>query len=324
LARAERLAEAVRSGGRAGFEAAMAADLRYSRNFRLALRLHALTGFQGWLAHELAQRFANLMSKRSVAQRLLVFASEHIQPLLGPEATAQIIDIHRKRLNLIESALQALSLQYPSYALWLQESYLGAVAREMERLRYHEMLEQFLISGEVYADLLHQLKARWRHIDRHPPLDIELGAADLVKRVPLFQDLNPEALAAICRLLKPRLALPDQPILVRGRHSDAMCFVASGAVKVHLPDQTYIELGSGEFFGELALMSDESFAPTVTSLGYSKLLMLAGRDFQALLARDAALRERIEAVARQRLRAVAAWKKLQEDARNAPDASPAA
>jgi len=323
LARAERLGEAVRSGGRAGFEAAIAADLRYSRNFRLALRLHALTGFQGWLAYELAQRFANLMSKRSVAQRLLVFAGEHIQPLLGHEATAQIIEIHRKRLDLIETSLQAMSLQYPSYALWLQESYLGAVAREMERNRYHEMLEQFLISGEVYADLIRQLKARWRHIDHHPLLDIELGAADLVKRVPLFEDLSPGALGAISKLLKPRLALPDQPILVRGRHNDSMCFVASGAVKVHLPDQTYIELGSGEFFGELALMSDESFAPTVTSLGYSKLLMLAARDFQALLARDPALRGRIEAVARQRMRAVAAWKKLQQDTRDAQDASPA-
>jgi len=332
LARAERLAEAVRSGGRAGFEAAIAADLRYSRNFRIALRLHDLFGFQAWLAYELAQRFSNLMSKRSVAQRLLVFAREHIQPLLGPEATAQIIEVHRRRLDLIESSLQAMSLQYPSYALWLQESYLGRVARELERARYHEMLEQFLISGEVYADLIRQLKARWEHIDRHPPLDIELSADELIKRVPLFEGLNPASLAAISRLLKPRLALPDQPILVRGRHNDAMCFVASGAVKVHLPDQTYVELGSGEFFGELALMSRSAFAPTVTSLGYSKLLMLGGRDFQALLGRDPELRARIEAVARQRMRAVAAWEKLQQDGaagqgeapRQPGDAAPAA
>src|SRR5690606_10959962 len=52
LARAERLSDAVRAGGRSGFEAAIAADLRYSSGFRIALRLHYLFGFQEWLRRE--------------------------------------------------------------------------------------------------------------------------------------------------------------------------------------------------------------------------------------------------------------------------------
>ena len=83
LARAERLEDAIRLGGVEGFEKAIAADVRYSTGFRLALRVHYLFGFQGWLAHELGQRFANLMSKRSVAQRLILFTREQITPLLG-------------------------------------------------------------------------------------------------------------------------------------------------------------------------------------------------------------------------------------------------
>jgi CPA1 family monovalent cation:H+ antiporter len=209
---------------------------------------------------------------------------------------------------MIENALQALDLQYPAYALWLQESYLGRVARELERMRYRDMLDQFLISGEVYADLMAQLKDRWRHIDTHPPLDIELGNADLIQRVPLFEGLSPDSLRAISRLLRPRLALPDQPILSKGAME--MCFVASGAVTVHLPDGTDAELGSGEFFGELALLGKEDLVPNVTSLGYSRLLMLSERDFRALLARDPDLRERIEKVAKQRLRAIEVWRQF--------------
>jgi monovalent cation:H+ antiporter, CPA1 family len=38
--------------------------------------------------------------------------------------------------------------------------------------------------------------------------------------------------------------------------------------------------------------------------------MLTSRDFHALLARDADLRERIELVARQRLRAIEVWKQF--------------
>lgn len=310
LARAERLEDALRTGGLEGFEAAIVADVRYSRGFRIALRLHYMFGFQSWLARELGQRFANLMSKRSVAQRLIVFAREQVTPILGEEATQRIVLAHQRRLDLIENALQALNLQYPSYALWLQESYLGRAARELERIRYRDMLAQFLISGEVYTDLMAQLKSRWHHIDRHPPLDIELSAAQLIKRVPLFEGLSPDSLRAISKLLKPRLALPDQPVLTQGRHGEEMCFVASGAVAVHLPDGTMVELGSGEFFGELGLLDQAHLISDVTSLGYSKLLMLTSRDFHALLARDADLRERIELVARQRLRAIEVWKQF--------------
>ncbi|OZI21281.1 sodium:proton exchanger [Bordetella genomosp. 9] len=309
LARAERLEDAVRAGGVSGFENAIAADVRYSRSFRAALRLHYLFGFQRWLANELAQRFAALMCKRSVAQRVILFAGQQLKVMLGEEATQRIVVAHQRRLDAIENALQALNLQYPSYALWLQESYLGRVARQLERMRYRDMLDQFLISGEVYADLTHQLERRWAHIDKHPPLDIELSAAELIKRVPLFENLSADSLRAISRLLRPRLALPDQHVL-KDRAGEEMCFVASGAVAVHLPDNTTIELGSGEFFGELALLGEQALVPDVTSLGYSKLLMMSARDFRALLAHDADLRERIEKVARQRLRAIEVWKQF--------------
>ena len=84
-----------------------------------------------------------------------------------------------------------------------------------------------------------------------------------------------------------------------------------------------IELGSGEFFGELGLLGEQQIAPEVTSLGYSKLLMLASRDFHALLARDEHLRERIQVVAKQRLRAIEVWKQFsQANAAPAPVPAP--
>jgi CPA1 family monovalent cation:H+ antiporter len=318
LARAERLDDAVRQGGIAGFDDEVAADVRYTNGFRLALRAHYRFGFQSWLARELAQRFASLMSKRSVVQRLVIFARNEIEPLLGKPAADLIIVALQRRLHLIEHALQSLALQYPAYAQWLQESYLGRVARELERRRYRSMLEQFLISGEVYADLTEQLEARWRHIDHRPPLDMEMSKAELIARVPLFEGLAPGNLRAIGKLLKPRLALPDQPIMQRGKQSAEMCFVASGSVVVHLPDGTEAELGSGEFFGELALLGHVDLIPHVTSLGYTKLLFLTQRDFDALLAHDPDLRSRIQVVAKQRLRAVEVWRQFSATAPDHP------
>ncbi len=315
LARAEHMSDAVRSGGVKGFEAAIAADLRYSTGFRMALRMHYLFGLQGWLARELAKRFTNLMAKRSVAQQLIRFAEKEIQPLLGPEATDTIIQAHRHRLVLLENALQAMNLQYPIFAQWLQEAYLGRMARALERLRYRDMLAQFLITGEMYSDLVKQIDLRWSHVQKHPALDIAMSASDLIKRVPLFEGLAPEALRAIAKLLKPRLAVPDQHIRMQVGRSRAMYIVASGAVTIHLPDKTTVELGTGEIFGEMAMVAGTEFEAKVTSLGYSRLLMLLEGDFDTLLKRDPALREKIDTVVKQRLRALEVWQEFQSGER---------
>ncbi len=315
LARAERMSDAVRTGGLQGFRAAISADLRYSPAFRIALRLHYIFGFQGWLTRELAKRFTNLMSKRSVAQHLVEFAEEEIQPLLGKEATDEIVQAHRYRLAQLDTALQALSLQYPKFALWLQEAYLGRMARALERLRYRDMLSQALITGEMYADLIKQTERRWQHVQQHPSLDISMGATELIQRVPMFEGLSPENLKAISKLLKPRLAVPDQHIRMHTRRNRAMYIVASGAVNIRLPDQSCVELGTGEIFGEIGLMSESSFEADATSLGYSRLLMLQERDLDKLLNRDPALREKIEAVVKQRLRALEVWREFQSGVR---------
>jgi CPA1 family monovalent cation:H+ antiporter len=62
-----------------------------------------------------------------------------------------------------------------------------------------------------------------------------------------------------------------------------------------------VELGSGEFFGELALLTGQPRNADVVSLGYCSLLELSSGDFQALLAGDAELKRAIEAVAEERL-----------------------
>ncbi|CAM5483955.1 hypothetical protein ECAE60S_03265 [Eoetvoesiella caeni] len=315
LARAERMSDAVRAGGLAGFEAAIVTDMHYSLSFRIALRLYYLFGIQGWLAREIANRFMSLMSKRSEAQHLIVFAERELPPLLGNEATGVIVQAHRQRLERLDGALQALNLQYPSFALWLQESYLGRTARVLERMRYRDMLSQFLISGEVYADLIKQIEHRWAYIEKRPAIDIAMSADDLIKRVPVFEGLAPETLHAIAKLLKPRLAVPGQEVSMQAGRSRAMYFVASGAVVVDLPDGSTIELGSGEFFGEISLFDGYDFEARVRSLSYSQLLMLQTREFNEMLERDPALREKIELVAKQRMRALEVWRQFESGER---------
>ncbi len=81
-----------------------------------------------------------------------------------------------------------------------------------------------------------------------------MSARDLVAGVPLFANLPEHASAHIVRQLRPRLTLPDEFIVRKGDRGESMFFIASGAVRIVIPGGD-VELGSGDFFGELALIT---------------------------------------------------------------------
>jgi CPA1 family monovalent cation:H+ antiporter len=300
LSISERMEDEVKTHGMAGFEKSIQRSLRYSRRFKLIMRLQRVIGFQGWLGRELGQRFVELVGWRWVTRRLLGFTEKHIRPMLGDETADTIRAGLRDRLARVDGNMQALRLQYPHYAEWLEQSYLGRLARTLERSRYRKMLEESIISPEVYDALLAQLDERWAFLESPPPIDVELSPTALAHRVPLLAQLPEQTLSKLAQKLKSRLALPNQLIQGPQKSTPALYFVASGAVSMLLPDATHVELGSGEFFGEHFLLDEDVQEIEVRSLGYTRLLELTARDFHALLQSDESLRQAIETVAKQR------------------------
>jgi CPA1 family monovalent cation:H+ antiporter len=61
-----------------------------------------------------------------------------------------------------------------------------------------------------------------------------------------------------------------------------------------------VQLGTGDFFGELALLVADRRNADVVALGYCQLLSLAARDLQRLFGTEPALREHIRGVAEAR------------------------
>jgi CPA1 family monovalent cation:H+ antiporter len=304
VAQAGRLLDGAKVGGKAGYEAAAQQVVGFPFSFRLALALHYRLGYQHWLATKLADRFETLLISRMCLQQLTVFNQRHIGPLLGATTGTRLTDILSGRLAATEKALEALRLQYPDYARTLEERYLGRVAARLEDAEFRTMLKDAMISREVFNDLNRQLRSRWHELDRRPALDIELKREELIARLPLCRGLDERRVRSIARLLRPRLALPDERIVSRGESGDAMYFIASGAVEVRIEPQP-VRLGSGDFFGEIALLTKRTRTADVVALGYCHLLSLAARDFHRLLDADPTLRMRIDEVARDRLSATA-------------------
>ncbi len=300
LTDAGRLREAARFQGREGYANAARQTLRHDWRMNVGIRLSHRLGIEWLLADALAERCETMLNRRLVLGELLAFCRDRLAALLGEETAIEIRGLILERTRAIDEALTALRLQYPDFTRELQGRYLGRIARQMESDRYEEWKDRAIVGGEVADALARDRDQRWADLDRTLRLDMALSATELLERVPLFANLPPDKRASIARLLKPRLTLPGDPIVRRGQRGDAMYFIASGAASVLIPGMP-VELGSGEFFGEIALLTGQPRNADVVSLGYCRLLELSFGDFQALLAGDADLKRAIEAVAEERL-----------------------
>jgi CPA1 family monovalent cation:H+ antiporter len=299
LAGAARLQDGVKTGSVAGYGLAHASFLAFPWQFRLALALQRRIGIEFLLAAEIANRFEVLLMVQAGLRELLEFSWTKL-PLMMPQDAAVVITATvERRMNDVGTALTALRLQYADFSRALQIQYLERAAIRIEEAEYQRLRAEAAISHEVLGDLLTDLKQRSRRLAKRPSIDLQLGPEKMIAKVPAFIGLPPEQVTQITRILHPLLTVPGETILRRGDPGDAMYFIASGAVEVQVSPSP-IRLGSGDFFGEMALVSRQPRTADVVSLGFCSLLVLQDRDFSALLAVSPSLRDCIHETSRQR------------------------
>lgn len=300
LAKVDDISDGLKSNGQQGFRAAYQKTLDFDWRFRLAMELHRRFDYSKLLALRIADRFEILLSSRTIVRDVLLHGFLKVLSLIGDDAGKQLIKLVEDRFNAIEKELTVLKLQYPEYAGKLQERYLGRVAVRLEDLEYQGMLEDSIISKEVFNDLENELEVLASKFISRPELDIGLTPEKMVKKVPYFSNLSPERVDQIARLLKPRLAIPGEKIVHKGDPADAMYFISSGCIEVELGDKP-AHLGTGDFFGEIGLMKDLPRTADVTAHGFCELLVLFAPDFLTLLDGNPELADTIRSVAQSRL-----------------------
>jgi voltage-gated potassium channel len=75
-----------------------------------------------------------------------------------------------------------------------------------------------------------------------------------------------------------------------------MYFIVSGEVDVELTDADDVKLGSGDFFGEIALLTGEERNATVRACDDTQLLVLDAHDLDRLMSRVPEIGKRIREV----------------------------
>lgn len=301
LAQAEDMLDGLQTGdAREGYKKSSTKILAFNWRFHLALTLHRRFGYSKGLSTHLADRFEILLSSQTVMKENLLTALPKMEPLIGKKSRETLQALIESRLQKTEQALHMLQLQYPDYFLMLQKRYLSYLAIRLQEADYEQLRKEEVISGEVFKNLEAGLEARIRKIRSRPALDLHLEPEKLVRCVSLFSDFPPDRLNHISRLLKPMLAVPDEIIFKEGEIGHAMYFISSGCVEVEVQPEP-VRLGSGEFFGEIALIKNNPRTSTVKALGFCDLLVLSDSDFKLFLDDNPEIRQTLSETADRRI-----------------------
>jgi len=130
---------------------------------------------------------------------------------------------------------------------------------------------------------------------------------ELLRTVPLFSELSDEALESLGHLATRRRYPKDTVIFFENEEGDCLFMILDGRIKVTILGDDGREiiltmLGSGDLFGEMALLDNEPRSATAIAVEESELLSLQRTDFQAVLGENPGISSALIKVLSQRLR----------------------
>ena len=116
---------------------------------------------------------------------------------------------------------------------------------------------------------------------------------DLIKSVPLFSGCSKRELEEIARIAD-ELPLAEGRALTReGAVGHEFLVLVEGAAEVKRKGKKVNTLRSGDFLGEIALVTGAPRTATVTTTKPSRMLVITARDFRGLLRRMPSLQLKV-------------------------------
>jgi CRP-like cAMP-binding protein len=108
---------------------------------------------------------------------------------------------------------------------------------------------------------------------------------ELIKRVPLFSHCSKKELGLIAQIAD-EIDLPEGKTLMReGDRGREFFVLVEGTADVRKGKRKLSTLGNGDFFGEIALVSQRPRTATVTTTSPARTLVVTEQSFRSLLDR---------------------------------------
>ncbi len=311
---ADHLIEATRLGGRSGYSRAARKSVGYGQSFRLALFLHNRLGLSRTLARMTADRFELLLSQRLTLRDLDGFIDGRIRRIHGRRVADLLHELLARRIEMVDTAVDGLRLQYPGYAEVLERRFILRTALRLEEREYAAMREDGLVGAELHTALMQDIAARRAKAESRPKLDLGVQRSKLVQQFPLFADFDAEALKRLSRVLVTRYVDEGTVLFRKDSPAKSVYFIASGAVELESAGQT-LRLGRGEMFGQMAILLQKPRRAVVRAIAPSTLLVLDETRFRRMLKRSPRLQKAVRDSAEKR--GIAPEMLLEEDSKAA-------
>jgi CRP/FNR family transcriptional regulator, cyclic AMP receptor protein len=108
---------------------------------------------------------------------------------------------------------------------------------------------------------------------------------ELIKRVPLFSHCSKKELGLVAQIAD-EIDIPEGKTLMReGDRGREFFILVDGSAEVRKRNRKLNTMGGGDFFGEIALVSERPRTATVTTTAPSRVLVVTAQAFRSLLGR---------------------------------------
>jgi CRP/FNR family transcriptional regulator, cyclic AMP receptor protein len=109
------------------------------------------------------------------------------------------------------------------------------------------------------------------------------GAADLLKRVPIFSDLDRKELDRVANSMKERTFRAGDTVTAEGQTGVGFFVIESGEAKVTVGGEDRRRLGPGDYFGEVALLNESARTATIKAETDLKCYGMTSWEFRPLV-----------------------------------------
>ena len=106
---------------------------------------------------------------------------------------------------------------------------------------------------------------------------------ELIKQVPLFEGLSKRELEQIAAIADEIDLREGKELTTQGKSAREFFVLLEGSADVTKDGQRINQLGDGDFFGEIALVSRSPRTATVTATSPVRTLVITDRSFRRLL-----------------------------------------
>lgn len=169
----------------------------------------------------------------------------------------------------------------------------------------------FAIGGTLFSVIVNYIDNQGGFI-RHPSSsrrflyhhrqDEASEILDRIEHIEVLHTLSPSEMQALIPLLKPLQVDADTVLCREGDPGDAMYLIVEGEAAIFKGDQWLAHLGSGEIFGEMALLTGEDRSATVVARTPMELYELGKSDFDVMLTHAPQLSSGLSRILARRLR----------------------